>query len=170
LIKKTLLYGCENSAVSPFNNTVGLWMVDGSKTELCFDHVTVFSEILAIKLLSVINCELSRDTESTNDLLLEEFSDCGGSDGGDGSSLNPLGEILKCYNCEHVTALSHGQWSNNVHAPMLQQPSRCDELRKIPWLSLVFCRELTRFTCFDYPVSIFDYRRPIETLLESFSC
>jgi hypothetical protein len=39
------------------------------------NHATVLSEVLAIKLLPVINCEFSRDTESTDDLLAEKLSD-----------------------------------------------------------------------------------------------
>jgi hypothetical protein len=38
------------------------------------NHATVLSEVLAIKLLPVINCEFSRDTESADDLLAEKLS------------------------------------------------------------------------------------------------
>jgi hypothetical protein len=81
--------------------------------------VIVLPEILAIKLLPIVNCEFSRHSESVNDLLPEKLSNSSRCDGGDGPRLNPFGELLDCYHGEFEVALSHGQWSNNVHVPTL---------------------------------------------------
>jgi hypothetical protein len=82
-------------------------MVHGREMKLRSNWAAVLPEILAIKLLSIVDYELSGHAESANDLLPKEFPDSDWSDGSDRSRFNPLGEILNRNHSELEIALSH---------------------------------------------------------------
>jgi hypothetical protein len=94
-------------------------VINESEAKFHYAHATVLHEILAIKLLPIVNCEFSRNFESANGLLLEELANSGQCDSGDGPYLNPFGEVLNYHHGEFEAALNRGKWSNNVHAPTL---------------------------------------------------
>jgi hypothetical protein len=52
-------------------------MIYRSKTKLRPNQVAILSEILAIKVLPIINCEFFGYIKSADDLLPEEFFDGG---------------------------------------------------------------------------------------------
>jgi hypothetical protein len=59
-------------SIGPFDRAIWLRVIHRSETKFRSNHATIFSEFLAIELLPVINYELSRDTESADDLLPEK--------------------------------------------------------------------------------------------------
>jgi hypothetical protein len=61
-----------------------------------------------VELFSAIDSEFSRDTVTTEDVLLEKFLDSHGAYVCDRLHLDPLCKILNWYNNEGVVALS---WS-----------------------------------------------------------
>jgi hypothetical protein len=79
-------------------------------------------EVLAVKLLAVVNCEFGRYSEAANNVLLEEFlcslwCYCGYS-----PRLDPFGKILNSDEGKLEVPLSRGQGPDNVQAPALERP------------------------------------------------
>jgi hypothetical protein len=84
----------ENFAVGALNNIVGLWVVHRGNDRLGADGKAEIPKVLAIELFVVVNYEFGRDSEATDNVLLEEFLSglrcyCGYCPG-----LNPLCEIF----------------------------------------------------------------------------
>jgi hypothetical protein len=58
----------------------------------------------------------------TDNVLQEKFLDYHGAYVRDSLHLNPFSEILECYDCKSVVALSWGQWAYYVYGPSLERP------------------------------------------------
>ena len=94
VVEETILDSAEDLAVGAFDNTVGLWVVDIGEHCLGADGATEFSEVLVVKLLAVVDCELGWDSEPTDDVLPEEFLRGVRCYCGDWSALDPFGKIF----------------------------------------------------------------------------
>jgi hypothetical protein len=79
-------------------------------------------EVLAIKLLAIINCELGRDSEPANNVLLEEFLGGLRCYRGYSPRLDPFGKILDADEGELEVPLGRGKGPDNVQAPVLKGP------------------------------------------------
>jgi hypothetical protein len=87
---------------------VGLWVVHKGE---CYLHPNLMIKILKhviIKLIGIVDGDFSWNTEVADDVLPEKILDGHRAYVGDRLRLNPLCEILDCYNGEGVIALS---WS-----------------------------------------------------------
>jgi hypothetical protein len=87
---------------------IGLQVIDGSEGYLCPDLIAKILEHIIVKLLSVVKCDFSQNTEMANDILPKEFLDSHGAYACNGLHLNPFCEIFHCYDSESIVALS---WS-----------------------------------------------------------
>jgi hypothetical protein len=65
-------------------------------------------EHVIVKLLGIVDGDFSRNTKMIDDVLPEKILNGSGAYVGDRLHLNPLCEILNCYDGEGVVALS---WS-----------------------------------------------------------
>jgi hypothetical protein len=63
-------------------------------------------EHVIVKLLGIVKGDFSQNTEAVDNVLPEKLLDCGGAYVGHWLFLDPLCEILGCYNGEGVIALS----------------------------------------------------------------
>jgi hypothetical protein len=94
VVEKSFLDGSENLAVGALDDAVGLRVVYRGEDRLVADGETEILEVLTVKLFAVVDCELGRDSESVDNVFLEELLGglrryCGYC-----SSLDPLGEVL----------------------------------------------------------------------------
>jgi hypothetical protein len=71
-----------------------LWVVHWGKGKLGANGEAEIPEVLAVKLLDIVNCELRRDSESANNVLPEEFLGSLRCYRGYCPRLDPLGKIL----------------------------------------------------------------------------
>jgi hypothetical protein len=131
VVKKPFLDGTKNFAIGALNNTVGLWVVHRGKDRLGADGKAEIPEVLAIELFVVVNFEFGRDSEATDNVLLEEFLSglrcyCGYC-----PSINPLCEIFDGDEGELEVPLSCRQWSNDVQPLVLEWPCMGDELGEL---------------------------------------
>jgi hypothetical protein len=65
-------------------------------------------EHIIVKVLSIVDHDLSWDVEATDNILPEEFFDGGGGYVGDGLRLNPFHEVLDCHNSKGIIAQCWG--------------------------------------------------------------
>jgi hypothetical protein len=131
VVEKSFLDGSENLAVGALDDTVGLRLVYRGKDMLGADGETEIPEVLAVKLFVVVDCELGRDSESADNVLLEKLLGglrhyCGYCSG-----LDPLGEVLNSDEGEFEVPLSHRKWSNNIQSPALKLPCVGDQLGEL---------------------------------------
>jgi hypothetical protein len=56
VVKEPFLNGAKNLAIGAFDDAVGLWVVDEGEDWLCADGAAEFPEVLAVKLLAVLDC------------------------------------------------------------------------------------------------------------------
>jgi hypothetical protein len=73
VVKKSFLDGDEDFAVGALDDAVGLRMVYRGEDGLGANGEAEISEVLAIKLFAIVDCELGRDSESANNVLPEEL-------------------------------------------------------------------------------------------------
>ena len=73
VVEKSFLDGSENFAVGALDDVVGLCVVYRGEGRLGADGEAEVPEVLVVKLFTVVDCELGRDSESANNVLLEEF-------------------------------------------------------------------------------------------------
>jgi hypothetical protein len=95
VIEKSFLDASENLAVSALDDAVGLRVVYRGEDRLCADGEAEIPEVLAVKLFTVFDCELRRDSELANNILPEELLGslrryCGYCDGDEGEFEVPL--------------------------------------------------------------------------------
>jgi hypothetical protein len=76
--------------------------------KLSVNEETEVPEVLAIKLIAIINCELERDSESANNVLLEELLGSLRHYCGYCPCLDPLGKIFDGDEGELEVPLSRG--------------------------------------------------------------
>jgi hypothetical protein len=55
VIKEPFLNGAKNLAIGAFDDAVGLWLLDGGEDRLFADGAAEFPEVLAVKLLAVVD-------------------------------------------------------------------------------------------------------------------
>jgi hypothetical protein len=94
VVEKCFLDSGENLAIGALDDAVGLRVVHRGKGKLGADGEAEVPEVLAVKLFSVVECELGRDSESANYVLPEELMGslrryCGYCPG-----LDPLGKVF----------------------------------------------------------------------------
>jgi hypothetical protein len=95
-----LLDCLEYERVGPFHCPVGLRLVYRGEGNLRSDLLTKILEHCTVKILGIVNCDMSGNTIETNDILPKElFDDCGAYVC-DRFCLNPLREVLDCHNGE----------------------------------------------------------------------
>jgi hypothetical protein len=73
VIKEPFLDGTEDIVIGAFDDTIGLWVVHRGEDRLGADGTAEFPEVLAVKLFAVVDGEFGRDSEATDNVLLEEF-------------------------------------------------------------------------------------------------
>jgi hypothetical protein len=73
VIEKSFLDGSENLAVGVLDDAVGLRVVYRGEGRLGAGGEAEVPKVLAIKLFAIVDCELGRDSESANNVLLEEL-------------------------------------------------------------------------------------------------
>ena len=56
VVEEPFLDGAEHLAVGAFDDTVGLWVVDGGEHCLGADGTAEFPEILVVELFAIVNC------------------------------------------------------------------------------------------------------------------
>jgi hypothetical protein len=108
VVEKSFLDGGEDFAVGALDDAVRLRMVYRGEDRLGADGEAEIPNVLAVKLFAVVDCELRRDSESANNVLLEEFLGglrryCGYCPG-----LDPLGEVFDDDEGELEVPLSRG--------------------------------------------------------------
>jgi hypothetical protein len=108
VVEKYFLDGSENLAVGELDDAVGLRVVYRGKGRLGADGEAEVPEVLAVKLFVFVECELGRDSESANNVLLEELLGslrryCAYYPG-----LDPLGEVFDGDEGEPKVPLSRG--------------------------------------------------------------
>jgi hypothetical protein len=131
VIEKSFLDGSENLAVGTLDDVVGLRVVYRGEDRLGADGETEIPEVLAVKLFAVVDCEFGRDSESTDNVLLEELLGCLRRYCGYCSGLDPLGEVLDGNKGEFEVPLSRRQWSDNIQPPALKWPCVGDQLGEL---------------------------------------
>jgi hypothetical protein len=94
VVEGVVLDSTEDLVVSVFDDTVGLWVVDRGEHCLGADGAAEFSEVLVVKLLVVVDCQLGWDSELADNVLPEEFLRGLCCYCGDCSSLDPFGKIF----------------------------------------------------------------------------
>jgi hypothetical protein len=83
------------------------------------------SEILehgTIKILSVVDGDLLRDSIATDDVLTKKFLDCSGGYVGYRLRFNPFGEVLHYDDDEGVIFMCWCKFAHDIDAPPLQGP------------------------------------------------
>jgi hypothetical protein len=90
--------------------------------------VTEILEHATIKILSIVDCDLLRNSVTTDDGLPEFFLYSYRGHIGDQLHFDPLGEVFHCYNNESVISLCRCEFANDIDAPPLQWPRWGDEL------------------------------------------
>jgi hypothetical protein len=83
-------------------------MIYRCEDDLHFDLVTEILEHCIIKILVVVDCDVSRDAITKDDILPKEFSDGCEAYVCDGLRFNPLCEILNGHDGEGVVATCWG--------------------------------------------------------------
>jgi hypothetical protein len=73
VVEKSFLDGGEDFAVGALDDAIGLRMVYRGEDGLGADGEAEISEVLAVILFAVVDCELGRDSESANNVLPEEL-------------------------------------------------------------------------------------------------
>jgi hypothetical protein len=106
-------------------------MVCRCEGNLHSDLVVEILEHAAVKVLSVVNYYLLRNSIVTNDVFLEEFFDGRRGYVGDGLRLNPLCEVFQYHDGEDVVALCWLEFDNDINAPPLQGRRWGDQLRRL---------------------------------------
>jgi hypothetical protein len=106
-------------------------VVHQGEDRLGADGKAEISEVLAVELFVIVDCEFGRDSEAIDNVLPEEFLSglqcyCGFC-----SSLDPLCEIFDSDEGEFEVPLSRRQWSNDVQPPALKWPCMGDELGEL---------------------------------------
>jgi hypothetical protein len=69
VVEKSFLDGSENLAVGVLDDAIGLRVVYRGEDRLGADGETEIPEVLAVKLFAVVDCELGRDSKSTDNVL-----------------------------------------------------------------------------------------------------
>jgi hypothetical protein len=77
--------------------------------------IAEFLKYDVVELFYVVNYDCSWEAKATNDVLPEKLLDSCVAYVGDRLRLNPLGEILNCYDGKSIVALSWGQWAYYVY-------------------------------------------------------
>jgi hypothetical protein len=131
VVEKSFLDGSENLVFGAFDDAIGLWVVYRGEDWLGADGEKEIPEVLAVKLFAVVDCEFGRDSESTDNVLLEELLGGLRRYGGYCSGLNPLGEVLDGNEGEFEVSLSRRQWSDNIQPPALKWPCVGDQLGEL---------------------------------------
>jgi hypothetical protein len=108
VVEEHFLDGCEKFSIGAFHDSVGLRVVHRGEGKLGANGEAEILEILAVKLLVIVNCEFGRDSEAANNVLLEEFLGslrycCGYS-----PRLDRFGKILDGDEGELEVPLGHG--------------------------------------------------------------
>jgi hypothetical protein len=80
-------------------------VIYGCEGDLHSDLLAEILEDCTIKVPFVVDCDVVRDTITTNDILPEELFDVCGAYVCDRLHLNPLREIFDCHDGEGVIAL-----------------------------------------------------------------
>jgi hypothetical protein len=119
VIEKSFLDGSKNLVVGTLNDVVGLRVVYRGEDRLGANGETEISEVLAVELFVVVDCELGRDSELADNVLPQELLGglrcyCGYCPG-----LDPLGEVLNGNEGKFEVPLSRRQWSDNIQPPAL---------------------------------------------------
>jgi hypothetical protein len=131
VVKKPFLDGSKNFAIGTLDNTVGLWVVHRGEDRLGADGKAKISEVLAVELFAVVDCEFGRDSEAANNILPEEFL-CGlRCYGGYCPGLNQLCEIFDGDEGKLEVPLICRQWSDDVQPLALKWPCVGDELGEL---------------------------------------
>jgi hypothetical protein len=73
VVDKSFLDGSVNLVVGTLDDAVGLRVIYRGEGRLGADGEAEIPEVLAVKLFVVVDGELGRDSESTNNDLLEEL-------------------------------------------------------------------------------------------------
>jgi hypothetical protein len=73
VVEKSFLDGGEDFAIGALDDAVGLRMLYQGEDGFGADGEAEISEVLAVKLFAVVDCELGRDFESANNVLPEEL-------------------------------------------------------------------------------------------------
>jgi hypothetical protein len=73
VVEKSFLDGSENLVVGALDDAVGLRVIYRGEGRLGANGEAEIAEVLAVKLFAVVDGELGRDSESTNNVLLEEL-------------------------------------------------------------------------------------------------
>jgi hypothetical protein len=88
----------------------------------CGLHSDLLAKILehwTVKVLYVVNCNVSGDTIVADDILPKEFFGCCRAYIGERLHLYPLCEVFNCHNDKCVIALCWGLLANDINAPSL---------------------------------------------------
>jgi hypothetical protein len=131
VVKEPFLDGTKNLTIGAFDDTVGLWVVYRGEDRLGADGTAEVSEVLAIELFAIVDCEFGWVSKAVDNVLPEEFLGGLRCYRGDYPSLNPLCEIFNGDEGELEVPLSYRQWSNDVQPPALKWPCVCDELSEL---------------------------------------
>jgi hypothetical protein len=73
IVEKSFLDSGKNLAIGTLNDAVGLWVVYRGEDGLGADEKTKISEVLAIELFAIVDCEFGQDSKAANNILPEEF-------------------------------------------------------------------------------------------------
>jgi hypothetical protein len=165
-VEEHLLDSCEKFSISAFHNSVGLWVIYWGEGKHGANGEAEILEVLAVKLLAVVNCEFGRYSEAANNVLPEEFlcslwCYCGNS-----PRLDPFVKILDRDEGELEVPLSRGQGPDDVQAPALERPCVGDqfcELRRAAWSRR---KLLAGFAWPCDPICGADHCGPVETLAD----
>jgi hypothetical protein len=166
VVEKSFLDGSENFAVGALDDAFGLRVVYRGEDRLGADGEIEIPEVLAVKLFVIIDYELGRDSESADNVLLEELLGGLRSYCGYCSGLDPLGEVLDGDEGEFEVPLSRRQWSYNIQPPVLKWPCVGDQLGE---LRRVARAGRKRLACFARPrdsIRGIDYRGPVKSLTD----
>jgi hypothetical protein len=99
-----------------------------------------------VKIFSIIDDDLLRDSVATDDVLPEKFLDCGRGYIGYRLCFNPFGEVLHCNDAEGVVSLCWCKFAHNIDAPSLQGPRCSYQLRWLRGSPIVMGEFFTGFT------------------------
>jgi hypothetical protein len=73
VIEKSFLDSGKNLVVGALDDAVGLRVVHRGEGKLGADGEVEVPKVLAVKLFTIVDCELGRDSESANNVLPEEL-------------------------------------------------------------------------------------------------
>jgi hypothetical protein len=99
---------------------IGLRVINCDEGSICPYLIAGFQHDI-VELICILECDCSPDAEATYDVFPEKLLDCCEAYVGDRLHLDPLDEILNCYDGESVAALSWGQWAYYVYSPSLER-------------------------------------------------